>query len=370
MSSRRSRGDGRLYLRGRTWWVQYNFRGKMIRESAHTDKENVAARLLRQRLGEVTRGPLVGPVAERVTLDEMRAVLISDYRLRGNRSLATAEHFAGNLIAHFGERCRALDITSDKVARYAETRQRDGLSNASINRETACLRHMFNLMVKAGRLGRDHVPARPHLEEAPPRSGFLDPAGFAKLRDGLPEYLREPASFLYSVGWRKGAMRSLEWFRDFELEFNPNGSVVGGSMHLQALYAKNKTAQRLPLRGEPLAIIQRAWEARVPERPYVFHRDGQPIGDFRKAWRKDCAAAGVRVVPHDMRRSATRNLVRAGVPERVAMAITGHKTRAMFDRYNIVSEQDLVQAMERTSEYVNMKAAEGPKVIPLPRKVA
>ena len=72
--------------------------------------------------------------------------------MSGNRSTVSAAHFARNLIAYFGEAARALDITGDKVANYAEARQKDGLSNASINRETACLRRMFNLMVKAGSL--------------------------------------------------------------------------------------------------------------------------------------------------------------------------------------------------------------------------
>ncbi len=82
--------------------------------------------------------------------------------------------------------------------------------------------------------------------------------------------------------------------------------------------------------------------------PWIFHRKGRQIGDFRKAWTTACEKAGVpgRIL-HDFRRTAVRNLVRAGVPELVAMQMTGHKTRSVFDRYNIVSEEDLMEAAKR-----------------------
>jgi integrase len=371
--SREMRGHGTVYQRGQTWWVQYSLRGQVYRESSHSPDRKVALKLLKQRLGETSRGRVVGPIAEKVTLADMKEALLTDYRLRGNRSVATAEHFARNLVAYFGETARALDITSDRITSYAEARQKQGLANASINRETACLRHMFNLMAKAGRLSRDHVPAVPRLEEAAPRRGFLEPADFARLRDALPAYLREPASFLYLSGWRKGAMRSLMWLRDFELEFTSDGTLSGGTVTLQAENAKSKRASTLPLRGELLEVIRRAWANREPECPYVFHDGKLPIGDFRKAWASARETAGLDgTLVHDMRRSCARNLVRSGVNERVAMAVTGHVTRSMFDRYNIVAGSDLESAMERVSEYVTARAAETtkPKVIPLVRKVA
>jgi len=78
------------------------------------------------------------------------------------------------------------------------------------------------------------------------------------------------------------------------------------------------------------------------------NKQPQAIGSYQKHWHAACRAAGCPGrIPHDFRRTAVRNLVRAGVPERVAMMLTGHKTRSVFERYNIVSSGDLFEAAKK-----------------------
>lgn len=237
---------------------------------------------------------------------------------------------------------RALDITTERARQYIAKRQGEKASNASINRELAALKRMFSLAVQGGMLSAK--PYIPRLEENNARQGFLDHAAFIALRANLVDHLKDAATFLYFSGWRVSEMRSLEW-RDVDL----GGKIV----RLRPELSKNKEARPLPLTGELLDLLERARHNRRLDCPFVFHHDGEAIGDFRKAWRNACKAAKLgKVLVHDLRRTAVRNLVRAGVPERVAMSLSGHKTRSIFDRYNIVSEADLAQATERLQAHL------------------
>lgn len=279
---------------------------------------------------------------EKVTFKEMAQDFISDYETNGKRSLRSAKLSVGHLQAVFGLD-RALDIATDRIRVYISHRQGEGARNGSVNRELAGLKRMFSLAVQAGKLSsRPYVPT---LEENNARQGFVDHGGFLTLRENLPEYLKDPVTFLYLSGWRVSEMKALEW-RDVDL----TGKVV----RLRPEISKNKDGRVLPLSGELLEVIEKAREKRRPDCLFVFHLDGKPVGDFRKAWKNACKEAGLSgVIVLDLRRTAIRNMVRAGIRESVAMSLSGHKTRSVFDRYNIVSEDDLRDAVRKTAEYVS-----------------
>ena len=117
--------------------------------------------------------------------------------------------------------------------------------------------------------------------------------------------------------------------------------------------SKNAQGRVVVIAGAIAEIIDRRRIARKDLIPYVFWQDeGRRLKHIDRAWQTACKRAGVKKLFHDLRRTAVRNMVRAGVPERVAMEISGHKTRAIFDRYNIVNEDDLREAMTRTQTYL------------------
>jgi len=335
------RGMGRIFKRGSVYWIAYYHRGKEYRESSESDNESTAKKLLKKRIGEVAQGRLRGANQERVTFDDLAQALLSDYQINGRRSARSAHLSISHLRKFFGFD-HAVDITTDRIKAYAADRQKAKAANASINRELAALKRMFSLAVEDGRLS--HSPYIPTLEEDNARQGFVDHGAFVSLRANLSEYLRDPITFLYLSGWRLGEMKALEW-RDVDL--------AGNVVHLRAEISKNKDGRLLPLSGELLEIMDRAQAKRRPGCPFVFHRNGEPIGDFRKAWSTACKAAGLHpILVHDLRRTAVRNMVRAGIGDRVAMTLSGHKTRSIFDRYNIVSEADLAAATERLQAHL------------------
>ena len=128
--------------------------------------------------------------------------------------------------------------------------------------------------------------------------------------------------------------------------------LTGDTLTLRAEHSKNRTARDIPVIGELAEIISRRRLQMSPLTPLIFHRNGKCIGDFRVVWRRACALAGVPgKLFHDLRRSAVRDMVRAGTPESVAMKLSGHKTRSMFDSYSITSDGDKRTALEQRQSY-------------------
>ncbi len=132
---------------------------------------------------------------------------------------------------------------------------------------------------------------------------------------------------------------------------------LNGVIRLNAGETKNDEGRTAPLIGDLRAVLTAQHAKRRPGCDLVCFRVEKgkplPIGDFRKVWQSRCVKLGFGkmtestyegTIFHDLRRTGVRNLVRAGVPESVAMSITGHKTRSVFDRYDISSEKDILDA--------------------------
>jgi integrase len=351
-----------------TWWIAFyqreGGRSRQVRENTRNENKSDAVRLLNKRVGAVAEGKSVPTNPSKVRLSDLADMIRARYTTQGFRSLNRIEASLAHLTDYFGADYRVIDLTLNELtdyqkARLAEVRQpryRDrrtgewrvvqrpkGAENkatagATVNRELTCLRTCFGLAAKAGKIGS--IPVFPDKLPEKKRKGFLDVPDFVRLRDSLPAHLRDMVEFLYHSAWRKNEAATLEW-RDVNLR--------EGTVTLRGELSKNGEPRVLPLiEGSELrAIIDRAAANRRLDCRFVFHNDGQRIGDFRKAWATARKAAGVgKKLVHDLRRSGVRNLVRSGVPDVVAMKISGHKTRSVFDRYNIADDKDVKAAME------------------------
>jgi hypothetical protein len=363
------RGHGRLFRRthSASWWIAYYHNGTEIRESARTSSEHKARALLRERLRTAGRPDFIDPTAaRRLSFDDLAAMYLTDYRVNGRRSLRDATRYVKTLRATFGLD-RALDITADRIAAYADARRaQDHVTNATVNRELGALRRMFSLAVRAGKLASR--PPITLLHEDNVREGFCDPPEFARLLAHLrarqaPD-VADAAEFAYLTCLRRGNALGAQW-PWFTLRIE-GGAVTGGSVRLPGAVTKNKKPLPLVLTGQLLALVARRWALRVPECPYVFHRDGRPIRDFRVNWLAASKAVGLSgLLFHDLRRSGARNYRRAGVTEDVIMRIGGWKTASMFRRYNVVDERDLTEAAERLTGFLTDAASGPPIIVPI-----
>jgi integrase len=243
--------------------------------------------------------------------------------------------------------CPALALTTVRLRAYVAERLAADAAPATINGELGLVRRMLRLAYRDGRL--PSVPMVPMLHVENARTGFLEPADFEALVAALPAHLQPPTRCAYLTGWRRAEILGLTWDR---VSLDADG---GGTIRLDATHTKTRAGRVFAFAaGSPLAeLLAVQADARRLDCAHVFHRNGRPLRYFYDAWRKACAAVGQpRLLFHDLRRSAVRNMIRAGVPERVCMARSGHKTRSMLDRYNIVSEDDLRAADEKVAAYL------------------
>jgi len=352
-----------LYRRGEVWWMTYLGPDGKRRRASTGERYHEKAKAVRDRhAGDVAAGRPVAPPGK-ITLEKLKDLIEADYKTKGNRSLRRLKGALKPILEFFGRRPVA-SISWGDTLKYRDWRKDQGRAPATINQELAALRRMCRLGVKDGKLSTVPVVETPDPKNA--RSGFFERDEFERVAENLPEPYAAVARFCYLTGWRsRSEVLALQWNQiDFDtgvvrLEANTTKSGKGRSFPFDLL---PELAELLKQRRAATNAVIKATGRRVPT---VFHEDGRsiPYKKLLKAWRAACTAAEVEGrFLHDFRRTAARNLRRAGVDEGTIMKLCGWDTRAMFDRYNIIDERDLRAGVQKlagvTSESHSGSSAE------------
>lgn len=360
---------GCIYKRGDVFWVKYRAGGRSHYESSGSTRKKDAKELLQRREGKAVDGVPVSAAIGRLTYDDAAADLIMDYKNNAKRSLAVVERrITKHLTPFFTGRKMAAISTAD-VRRYVAHRQEQGIvavrgpqagqrvkgvSNGEINRELALLKRMFSLSIEAGLLF--HKIAIPMLAENNVRQGFFEPDQLNAVLQHLPADLQPVIEFAGISGWRIASeVLPLQWH---QVDF------AAGEVRLDKGTTKNGEGRTFVMTTDLRKLLE---ARRVAHRelakagticPHVFYRmtaegrggDKKPVAvmTFDKAWKTATRKAGCPGrIPHDLRRTAIRRMVRAGISESVAMKLSGHKTRSVFERYNVTSGSDLHEAARK-----------------------
>jgi integrase len=337
---RRSDGSGTLYLRGNIWWVKIRVDGRPVYESSKSTKKSDAIKLRDKLLARKARGELSGGTADKALIAELLDdVLKSD--IKPSTRYVWEKVIEKNIRPFFGN-LKAQRLTTDHMDRYREKRKGEGRSDSTVNRELSILRTSFHNARKRTPPKVLSVPYFPIVAETNIRKGFLSDEQYDRLRGELPEELKALFVTAWITGLRRGEITAIQW---------PQVDFEAGLITLEKGETKNDEPRSVPiLEGDMLDLLtaaKRERDEQWPDSPWVFSRRGERIIDFRWSWDEACKRAGVPDLNfHDLRRTAVRNMRRAGIPQVIRMKISGHKTDSMERRYNIVDAEDLQMAKE------------------------
>jgi integrase len=353
VKNKRIYGTGSVQLVGRIWHIlYYDAAGIRRHESARTEDEAKAHRFLDKRKAQVAAGQNVEPKKNVGAIAkayfshlEVKSAAVDqglpaptqawqaktkkrNFRLQRRRwELHLEDHFAGGAQGPVKPPGRIHHLPPQRRAK-----------DPTIQRELSLLQKMLNHSDV-----RD-LPKFPRLSESLPRQGFVEDAQFEQPRDHILDGgVRGMASLAFRYGFRKEELQNL---------LCRQVNFTERSLHLYQGTTKNSQPRKVVLDSECLEDLKEVAKGKGPD-DYMFtwttgNKKGKRIRDFRESWDMACEAAKLPgLLFHDLRRSAVRRMVRRGVKTLVARRISGHLTDAIFQRYDITSDQDLADAAEK-----------------------
>jgi integrase len=358
-------------------WLDYSVDGTRHREPSETTSVREAQDKLRKLIGDRKEGRIVGR-PERVLLAEyekdvegryvkdaegekklvggLRWLHETQYDLDELRSKERMQQAWHHIEAFFPAPTRVTAVTAVRLDEYARARLQSGAARQTVNNELSALRRAFNLAIDKGILATAPKIKLAKVENA--REGFFEDDDFAAVLLELPADFQLVIRLLRVTGWRVMEALGLTWDRvDWERQ----------GIRLSARQTKGKKARLFPFGLAPdlKSVLEAAWQGR--ESAFVFQRNGKPIAytTLVHKWQAATQRAGCegRLI-HDLRRTAARDFRTAGVDEGTIMALCGWKTRAMFDRYNIVNDADLAAAVAKRYNGTVATQSEGSPATP------
>ena len=362
---RGSRGDGSLYKRGRVWWFKAP-NGQCF--SSGTEVKAEAVDFKQSKLAELrTDEPHVRAKVKESTVNELLDAHLAYMRQRRRASAQDVEWVMDKHIRpYFGARVAASLGTRD-FEEYRELKSAEGLEPSTVNRHLSYLRsgYVTGYKRRTPRLV-DFVPAFPIEDESyNVRKGFLTFEGYKKLLRELPVSLKPLLVCGYHVSSRKGELMKIRWSQV---------DLREGLIILDPFDTKNRTGRALPIYGDMMKVLtaqKKIRDEQFPNCEYVFfwHTEdamiahggqrsvpGTPIRVFRKSWIKAVTAAGYPgLLFHDLRRTAERNMTKAGMDQAMRMKISGHKTPSMSLRYNIIVAADIAEERSKLDAWFRLQ---------------
>lgn len=330
------------------YWMKYYDQGKPYRQSTEKFEKREAKAVLSKAEVKVLEGQREGNIVNRTRFDDLVLLLQQDYELNGRKTWGRRLQHIAHLKKSF-DGIRTKAINSEKLRKYVSIRLKERAANATINRELDCLHRM---MVLGSRQTPAKVGRMPHftkLAESNVREGFFAHDEFLALRGVAPFHIKVALTIGYYSGMRLREIIGKKGLRWDQVNLQER------CIRLSSLQTKTKTPRIIFMPDDFYKVVAKAQELRerdFPTCPYVCHINGKPFSQLRQGWNVACKRVGLEGKTfHDLRRTGVRNLIRAGVPETVAMKISGHKTRSVFDRYNITSEEDLKKAADQLNQY-------------------
>jgi integrase len=344
-------GTGTIYQRGRIWWIAYWQNGEQQKESSGSTDRGDAKALLARRMGEVAASRALGRNARALTVPDLLEMLADDYR---EREIASLVDMVGKIrwLKDFFRSVRANQFGTEHIKRMRRALLKLELEKPTINRYAATLRRAFNMAAKHDPPLVNRVPNFEMYEENPARTGFVTDSQYRQMLACLPEHLRGLLIFGFHLGMRRDALKALK---------RENVDWPAKIIRAEQVVGRKKVGRVLPIYGDmiPWLEMQMAAWSETPKCKYIFHHNGLRIGAFRKSWNTARKLANLPdLLFHDLRRSAVRNMERAGVPRSQAMAISGHKTESIYKRYAIVAESDITEAGGKVNRMIEAERQE------------